>query len=69
MSPIIWPLSLTKDINLKIKCFFLYRKRDYSVNIVTSKQNIKVFIYVVQMPKSMMTRLYDGYIFSFIKGF
>ena len=49
--------------------FFLYRKRDYSVNIVTSNQNIKVFIYVVQMPRSMMTRLYDGYIFSFIKGF
>ena len=49
--------------------FFLYRKRDYSVNIVTSKENIKVFIYVVQMPKSMLTRLYDGYIFSFLKGF
>ena len=39
---------------------FLYRKTDYSVNIETSKQNIKVFIYVVQIPRSMITRLYDG---------
>ena len=39
---------------------FLYRKIDYPVNIVTSNQNIKVFIYVVQMPRSMITRLYDG---------